>query len=343
MTNTARDAIYEHEMFEPSSVGSGYALDHLRRLEATWNFTEAEILAELQKMTRDGLIYDDSGYWRASPEGRAKRERRLQEQSKRHPALVEQTADEKDLIVALVASSHQEVDYFENRAFRPDFLPVYLWKLSEDSINSALQQLIESKLVCSGDFYLIGDTRLSLTADGRIEYAKRVIPRLGLVPPNTILAPTETPKPAFSVIGLPPAHADNLAYRWEEAERCVEARAWLAATILYGSILESILLALLTKNKESTFRSGKAPKDQRAIEQWRLETMLNVAGDLELIDPALLKHGHALRDSRNLVHPSKQIQDRSSPDEHLAQISRLVVEGLIGRLSTRVEIQHLSR
>jgi len=88
-------------------------------------------------------------------------------------------------------------------------------------------------------------------------------------------------------------------------------------------------------NKESAFLSGKAPKDQRAIEQWKLETMLNVAGDLDLIDPALLKHGHALRDSRNLVHPGKQIQDRSSPNEHLVHISRLVVEGLIGRFISR--------
>ncbi len=335
MTETIRDAIFEHEMFEPSSGETGYPLDHLRRVEATWNFTEAEILAELQKMAQDGVIHEDSGYWRASPEGRAKRERRWQEKSRRHSALVEQTGDAKDLIVALVASSHEKVDYFETRAFHPDFLPLYLWRLAENTINEALRQLIDSKLVTSGDFYLIGQQRLSLTADGRIEYVKRVVPRLGLVPPNTILVPVETPKPAFSAIGLPLPHADNLAYRWEEAERCVEARAWLAATILYGSILESILLAILMNNKESAFLSGKAPKDQRAIEQWKLETMLNVAGDLDLIDPALLKHGHALRDSRNLVHPGKQIQDRSSPNEHLVHISRLVVEGLIGRFISR--------
>lgn len=335
MTETIRDAIFEHEMFEPLSGGTGYALDHLRRVEATWNFTETEILAELQTMAQDGLIHDDSGYWRASPEGRARRERRWQEKSRRHPALVEQTGDAKDLIVALVASSHANFDYFETRAFHPDFLPMYLWKLAEDTIDEALRQLIHGKLVISGDFYLIGQQRLSLTADGRIEYVKRVVPRLGLVPPNTILVPVETPKPCFSAIGLPLPHADNLAYRWEEAERCIVARAWLAATILYGSILESILLAILTNNKESAFQSGKAPKDQRAIEQWKLETMLNVAGDIGLIDPALLKHGHALRDSRNLVHPGKQIQDRSSPNEHLVQISRLVVEGLIGQFISR--------
>lgn len=333
MTDTIRDAIFEHEMFDPTSGGTVYPLDHLRRVEATWNFTEAEILAELQRMTQDGLLYDDGGYWRASPEGQAQRERRWQEKSWRHSALVEQTADAKDLIIALVASSHEDVDYLERCAFHPDFLPVYLWKLAEDTIDEALRKLIDGNFVLRGDFFLIGQPRLSLTANGRIEYAKRVVPRLGLIPPNTILVPLETPKPTFSAIGLSLPHADNLAYRWEEAERCMAARAWLAATILYGSILESILLAILMNNKESAFRSAKAPKDQRAIEQWKLETMLNVAGDLELIDPALLKHGHALRDSRNLVHPGKQIQDRSSPDEHLTRISRLVVEGLIDRLA----------
>lgn len=334
MAETIRDAIFEHEMFEPSSGGSSYPLDHLRRVEATWSFTEVEILAELQKMSGDGLVYGDSGYWRASLEGQAKREKRWQERSRRHPALVEQTADIKDLIVALVASSHEERDFFDNRAFYPDFLPVYLWKLDEDTIDEALHQLIDGKLVRRGDVYRIGETRLSLTVDGRIEYAKDVIPRLGLVPPSTILAPLETPKPAFSAIGLLSPHADNLAYRWEEAERCVTACAWLAATILYGSILESILLATLMNHKESAFRSSKAPKNQREIEQWPLETMLNVAGDLELVEPALLKHGHALRDSRNLIHPGKQVRERSSPDEHLVQISRLVVEGVIGRLTS---------
>ena len=312
MTNTVRDAVFEHEMFELYHVNSGFTLDHLRRVEVTWNFAEDQILDELRQMTLDGLIHEDSGYWSSTTEGKAQREKQWQAKGRRHPTLTQQTSDLSDLILALVASAYNDLEGGDGARLHPNALPMYLWRSSADAIDGVLRSLIERNLVRSAELFRIGEPRLLLTADGQIEYSKRVVARLGLVPPYTILAPLEKPKPAFMGIGFQPLFADNLAYRWEEAERCEEARAWLAATILYGSILESILLAVLTNEKEAAFTSPKAPKDRNGkafadIEQWKLESMLNVAADLGFFDPALLKHGHALRDSRNLVHPMKQM------------------------------------
>ncbi len=87
-------------------------------------------------------------------------------------------------------------------------------------------------------FRLTPPFRLMLAADGRRLYARDVVPRLGLRPPATVLAPIEPERLPFDNLGLDPTLADNLRYRWEEAGRCAGARAWLAATVLYVSILE---------------------------------------------------------------------------------------------------------
>lgn len=148
--------------------------------------------------------------------------------------------------------------------------------------------------------------------------------------------------PDFDTLNLQGKFSNHLAYRWREAKKCYEANAWLASTILYGSILETILIASLTKEESVAMASTKAPKRGNtvyAIRDWRLEPMLNVAADIGMIGENLAKHGQALRDSRNLIHPLKQVEERTEADQELADIARLVTLKVLKSLSQRAQGQ----
>lgn len=138
-------------------------------------------------------------------------------------------------------------------------------------------------------------------------------------------------------LGLPDPLADNLRFRLEEAERCREACAWLAATIMYGSVLETVLLAVLGRDEPAALAAARAPRPKSGgksfpLNTWGLEALLNVAVDLRKLDPAMAEYAHALRDARNLIHPAKQERERSSPDEWLVNVSRQVVESVMATL-----------
>lgn len=148
--------------------------------------------------------------------------------------------------------------------------------------------------------------------------------------------------PDFDALKLPGKFSDHLAYRWNEARKCYEANAWLASTILYGSILETILIAALSQDEETALSSPKAPKRSGSaceIRDWKLEAMLNVAADIQMIGDNLAKHGHALRDSRNLIHPLKQVEERTEADKELADIARLVTLKVMKSLCLRSRSQ----
>lgn len=114
-----------------------------------------------------------------------------------------------------------------------------------------------------------------------------MIARLGIKPPATILSPTEPERLLFDNLGLPPDLTDNLRYRWEEAERCETARAWLAANILYGSILEATLHGWLGRMKKQAMAAKAAPKKtshrgthEINFSRWGLNDLISVALEL---------------------------------------------------------------
>jgi hypothetical protein len=177
-----------------------------------------------------------------------------------------------------------------------------------------------------------------LTADGRRQYAQEVVSRLGLKPPTSILAAGAPEHLPFEDLGLDQILADNLRFRWEEAERCTDARAWLAAAALYGSILEAVLPDWLRRDEARALRAINAPRDRQKqtvlpLSRWSLESLITVAAEFEYIDASLARHAQALRESRNLIHPDKHLRERSTPDGHLALISKQVVRAVLEALS----------
>jgi len=106
--------------------------------------------------------------------------------------------------------------------------------------------------------------------------------------------------------------------RWLEAQRCQHANAYLAAVIVMGSILEALLLARASLSSGDAYRSAHAPKDRSgtsiAIPDWNLHALIEVAVDLGWIKSDRGAFSHALRQSRNVVHPWEHVRSRANFD-----------------------------
>lgn len=146
------------------------------------------------------------------------------------------------------------------------------------------------------------------------------------------------PPPDFHRLRLMPGLADILAHRWDESDRCVSADAHLAGVIVMGSLLEGLLLAVVSKRPEQSNRSGVAPKDRKTgkvkpFEDWTLSELINVAHAEKWVDLDVKRFSHALREFRNLVHPSEQLRLDVHPDKDTCSISWLVVQAAVNDLA----------
>jgi hypothetical protein len=335
-----REAFFEHEMFEPYQRGNAaFGMESILRLEETWAFTPEQLQQTIKKMVEEDLVRVRDGFLFASTAGLIARERTWQKKGKRHPSLADGNVDPKDIILALIRSEGYEYQQSEHPSLTENHLDVYLFDMNQEVKAAALQGLVTDGLIRMGKHIMEQELPVSaLTAAGLRSYAQQVAPRLGLKPPATILAPVEPEVLPFNELGLPRVQADNLRYRWQEAERCIEARAWMSANIMLGSILEVVLPDRLARIKQQAMAAKAAPKDRKTnttipFERWRLADCIKVAAELGLIDPALTKHANALRETRNLVHPEVQISERSSPDGDITAISKHVVLAVLAALT----------
>ncbi|MHB8471722.1 MAG: hypothetical protein ACYDC8_02495 [Gammaproteobacteria bacterium] len=104
-----------------------------------------------------------------------------------------------------------------------------------------------------------------------------------------------------------------LAERWRECVVCILHNAPLAATVMMGGLLETMLLARFNKeiDKSCIFKATTAPKDRKTgktleLKEWTLRHYLDVAHELEWISRSTRDIGEVVRDFRNYVHPYKQ-------------------------------------
>jgi hypothetical protein len=95
--------------------------------------------------------------------------------------------------------------------------------------------------------------------------------------------------------------------RWLDAQKCHYVGAYLASIILMGSILEALLLAKAMTNQADAHRAKRAPKRKDAtnvpIHEWNLNALIDVSVELKWLKVDRGKFSHALRESRNVVHP----------------------------------------
>ena len=131
--------------------------------------------------------------------------------------------------------------------------------------------------------------------------------------------------------------AGILSLRWKEAQKCVNAEAFLAAIVMMGSILEGVLLHKVESNLRVANQSKSSPKDKRTgkprpIQDWGLSTLIDVANDVGWLEGDVRRFSHALRQSRNLVHPYMERVERDRPDKDTCSISWQVVRAAVSDL-----------
>lgn len=131
-------------------------------------------------------------------------------------------------------------------------------------------------------------------------------------------AHTQDSLPSFAGLVPDPFMQQVLAARWRECLACLSAGAPLAATVMMGGLLESLLLARVNKetNKQPVFQAKAAPKDRNQtplpLKDWTLRHYIDVAHELKWISQSAHDVGDVLRDYRNYIHPYKQITSQAS-------------------------------
>ncbi len=174
-----------------------------------------------------------------------------------------------------------------------------------------------------------------------------VKPRLKEVTPQFVVQTKEPelkplPPPAFLNLKLEPGLGEILADRWEQTQGCMNAEAYLAATIIMGSMLEGMLLSVLQKFPKEANTCKAAPLDQQTgkvkyFAEWSLSDMINVAHEANWIDLDVKNFSHALRGFRNLIHPYQQMIVKTFPDKDTCEISWLVVQAATNDLARKLK------
>ncbi|MGB5807348.1 hypothetical protein [Castellaniella sp.] len=339
MPRDIRTAILKVDLFEPTN-NSGYSIDAFYHYSDELTEYPPDVLErELGTLLTEGHLRQEDGekcYW-ATREGKVARQKYFAQIGILSKALANQQSHAPgDLILAVLASNR--VDPFSGSDHIPlDALSIYLHEFSDEALKCAKVELENAGLIREDD--LFHRRPLHLTGRGLQRYKTDSRFRLNLGGSEGILRLIEAVEkdPRFSRLGFDTDLQENLEHRWSEMEACATGEAYLAAVIMLGSILEGALLAKLRANIRAAMTSSKAPKDKsgaaKPLDEWTLAEYISVATDLSYIPRSVEKHSHELRDTRNLVHPRKQVNEQIAVDESLYRISREVAETVIDALS----------
>lgn len=139
--------------------------------------------------------------------------------------------------------------------------------------------------------------------------------------PTAPIAAGPDPPPAFSSLSADKSMQAILIRRWNEVQQCISVGAHLAATVMMGGLLESLLLARinLEPNKKVVYTAKSAPKDKAgkplALSDWKLLSMVAVAHEVGWVTKSAKDVGNVLRDFRNYIHPHKEHTDQINVGE----------------------------
>jgi len=158
-------------------------------------------------------------------------------------------------------------------------------------------------------------------------------------------AAASVPKPKDTPMDAPPdfvrlvsesSLAGILTFRWAEAQRCFKAEAYLSSIIMMGSILEGVLLYKVEQNHGLAKQAKAAPRDKtgatKPIQEWSLSALIDAAHELGWLQGDVKRFSHALRESRNYVHPYAQRLSKDSPDGDTCRICWQVVRAAVADL-----------
>lgn len=125
--------------------------------------------------------------------------------------------------------------------------------------------------------------------------------------------------------------------RIDEIHKSLNAETPLATIFLCGSTLEGLLQDVASKQAQKFNQAKAAPRDKKSgdvmpFHDWTLDSLINVAHEVDLLSLDIKKYGHSLRDFRNYIHPRHQASQGFKPDQHTAKISWQVLQAAIANL-----------
>jgi tetratricopeptide (TPR) repeat protein len=127
-----------------------------------------------------------------------------------------------------------------------------------------------------------------------------------------------------------------------EAVIALATQCYKSALVLCGSIIEAILMDRLMARRDSAIKSlerlltkeGKRIRAQdKRIENWTLERLLDVAREENIISGNLYYWGHGIRGFRNLVHPGVEQRRTVDVSRDNAEIAWMIVKRLLKELT----------
>ena len=340
MSHDIKTAIYKVDLFKPAS-SSGYSIDafyhHSNELA---EYSPDVLEQELNSMLKEGHLRQKNNekyYW-ATREGKVASRKHLARNGVLFKALVDQKSYPLcDLILAILASDHIS-PFSGSDSFSLEEIAIYLHEFSTEELTKAKLELEGAELIREEDLFAVEP--IYITGRGLRIYKAESRFKLGLGSNEGVLSLIEPcPRDArFDRLGFDKDLQQNLEKRWLEMEACATGAAYLAAVILLGSILEGALWAKLNANIQAAMTAKKAPKDKRgsvrALDAWTLADYIAVSTELGFVPKSIEKHSHELRDTRNLVHPRKQVSEQIAVDGSLYRISRQIAEAVMDALSS---------
>ena len=196
-----------------------------------------------------------------------------------------------------------------------------------------------------------GDSNLTREVTGHLNRALQVegleIFLVGVDPSLRERKASASPtKPQTRSLEIPPnfpslvsdsTFGEILTQRWYEAQQCVNAEAYLAAVVMMGSILEGALLHKVEFNPAAANQAKRSPKDRKTgkplpFHDWGLSALIEVAHELGWLQGDVSRFSHALRESRNLVHPYMERALGDRPDRDTCSICWQVVRAAVSDL-----------
>lgn len=120
---------------------------------------------------------------------------------------------------------------------------------------------------------------------------------------------------------------------WKESQVVHAAHAWKSCVILCGSILEGMLFDILSRDEPKTLTAYRSlPTTTRpatSVSDLNLASLVDVASAIKILPPGTFHLSHALRHSRNLVHPEKLLREKVEITEEDASIAVSFVRKLL--------------
>ena len=106
-----------------------------------------------------------------------------------------------------------------------------------------------------------------------------------------------------------------------------------------GSTLEGMLIAVGLDDQKRFMTAKAAPKNKTgqvfALHDWKLQSLIDVAYELNLLSLDVKKFSHVLRDFRNYIHPYQQMSQDFRLDQHTVHICWQVFKAAFAQLKAK--------